>query len=160
MSDIYRIRRTVKQEEARPNPSDRPSYEHPEGNPVKDEELMALLNDVNEAVSSQEDEVREVPDEQSNGCADLGTLISPPSELAYPQVYTPLAGVTTSMEPTALSVMPASQAPQNIAPQAFPPHHVSVPYSAPPPLVVYMPHPPYQMTLYPIYPVFFPPPVM
>jgi len=202
MSDIYRIRRTIKQEEARPNSSDQPSYEHPEGNPVKDEELMAPLEGANEAVSSQEDEYSEVPDKQSNRCTDPGTRISPPSEpahretlsssqlraafaalppliypqargrhtltqvaessaaLPHPQVYTPLAGVTASVEPTVLSAMPTSQVSQNIAPPVFLPHNASVPYYTPSPLVVFMSHPPYQMTLYPIYPVFFPPPVI
>jgi hypothetical protein len=120
--------------------------------PLKDE-------DVNEAVSSQKDEA---PNEQLNGCTDLGTPISPPSqaEPAYPHVCTP--HVTASVEPTALSVMPPSQVTQNmaLAPPVFPPHNVPMPYYTPPPLVVYMPHPPYQMTLYPICPVFFPPPVV
>jgi hypothetical protein len=160
MSDIYRIRRTIKQEESQTISRDQPSYEYPEDNPVKVEELVAPLESVNEADSSQEDDDPEVPDEQSKGCADPGIPMSPPFEPAHPQVYTPLAGVTPSVEHTALSMMPASQVSQNIAPPVFPPYDASVPYYTPPPLVVYMPHPPYQMTLYPVYPVFFPPPTI
>jgi hypothetical protein len=62
-----------------------------------------------------------------------------------------------SMESTALSVMPATQATHYIAPPPPPP--VPPPHwYMPPPLVVYIPYPPYQMTLYPLYPVYLPPP--
>jgi len=56
------------------------------------------------------------------------------------------------------AVMPTSQVTHNIAPPVPPPHDASVPYYTPQPLIVYMPHPPYQMTLYPVYPVHYPPP--
>lgn len=140
MSDIYRLRKTIKQEEARPMSSDRPSYEH---------------EDVSEAEPSQVDEESEVSDEQSNGCADPGTPISSTfcSASPGPQMHTP--GTTASAESPALSVVPASQMTHNIAPPVLPLPSVPVPYYMPiPPLVIYTPYPPYQMTLYPVY---FPP---
>jgi hypothetical protein len=160
MSDIYRIRRFIKQEEARPISSDQPSDEHPESHPVKNEELTVTVPlGVNEAESSQMDEDSEVSDEQDNECADPRTPMSSRSEPAHPQVYTP--GATPCAESTTLSVVAASQVAHNlIAPPVLPPYDVTAPYYTPPPLVVYMPHPPYQMTLYPVYPVFFPPPAI
>ena len=67
------------------------------------------------------------------------------------------------------AVVPASQLAHNITPFASSPHDASVPYYAsgyvpyytPQTLVVYVPNPPYQMTqmtLYPIYPMHYPPP--
>jgi len=155
MFDIYRLRKTIKQEEARPVSSDRLSYEHSEGSPTKYEELMVPFEDVSEAEPSQVDEESEVSDEQSNGCADPGTPISSTfcSTSPGPQMHTP--GTTASAESPALSVVPASQMTPNIAPPVLPLPSAPVPYYMPvPPLVIYTPYPPYQMTLYPVY---FPP---
>ena len=223
MHDIYRIRKTIEQEDsvARPNSSTQPSYECSEDSPAEVEELL-YSEDVSEAGSSPVDVKLEVSDEQSNGCADPGTPMSPTPGPASHEVSTP--GVTTAAESTPISVggktyhhlpahlaaqaaalpplpippqrgrhhshqtpvsaptitfapvigsaihsapaptpavVPASQVTHNIIPPVPLPHDTLVPYYTPQPLVVYVPHPPYQMTqmiLYPVYPVHYPPP--
>jgi hypothetical protein len=61
-----------------------------------------------------------------------------------------------SMESTAWPV--ASQATHYITPPPPPPppHNMPGSWFMPPPVVVYIPNPPYQMTLYPLYPVYLP----
>jgi len=64
-----------------------------------------------------------------------------------------------SMEYAALPVVPATQPTHYIAlPPVPPPHNLPPHWYMPPPLVVNIPYPPYQMTLYPLYPVYLPPP--
>lgn len=175
MQDIYRLRKIVKQEEAARSSmstdGDQPNYEHSasEGSPIKeDEEPTIQPEDASETGSTTEvDEDLDVLDEQSDGYADPGILTSPPPGSAIPHLYTAgaAAGVefaaspvvpAASMESTAMPVVPATQATHYIAPPPpVPPPH----WYMPPPLVVYTPHPPYQMTLYPLYPVYLPPPI-
>lgn len=162
MLDIYSLRRIVKREEAaRSMSSDQPIFEHSEGSAMKedeDEETTDQPEDVSVSDTTQIDEDLDVSDEQSDGCADPGIPTSPPSGSAIPHVYT--AGAVASMEAAALPVVPAAQMAHNIAPPLIPPpYSMPAPYYLPtPPLVVHIPYPPYQMTLYPIYPVYFPPP--
>jgi len=56
------------------------------------------------------------------------------------------------------TVVPASQVTHNIAPPLPLSHDASVPCYMPRPLVIYIPRPPYQMTLYPLYQVYYRPP--
>lgn len=73
----------------------------------------------------------------------------------------PFIGSTIhSAPPSTLAVMPASHLTHNLAPPVPPPHDASVPHPhyTPQPLIVNMPHPSYQMTLYPVYPMHYPPP--
>ena len=102
MADIYRIRKTIKQEDsvARPISSNQPSYERSKDSPSEVEELL-FPEDASEAESCRVDEKPEVSDEQSNGCVDPGTPLPPtPSH----RMYTPLARVTPSAESTPISV--------------------------------------------------------
>ena len=218
MTDIYRLRKIVKQEEATRSTSlssGQPSYEHSEGSPIKEDEdedttipsedaSMTDLTQIDEdldvsdeqsdgcadpgvptsppsgsaiphvytagakettvrpddacaTTSTQVDENLDVSDEQSDGCADPGHPTSPPSSSAIPHVYTTGAGA--SMESAPLPVASTAQVAHNFASPPVPlPHSMPPPGYMPPPLVVYIPHPPYQMTLYPVYPVYFPPP--
>ena len=161
MLDIYSLRRIVKREgAARSMSSDQPTSEHSEGSAMKedeDEETTDQPEDVSVSDTTQIDEDLDVSDEQSDGCTDPGILTSPPSGSAIPHVYT--AGAAASMETAALPVVPATQMAHNIASLMPLPYSIPAPYYLPtPPLVVYIPYPPYQMTLYPIYPVYFPPP--
>ena len=66
-----------------------------------------------------------------------------------------------SMEPTGLPIVPATQATHDTAPLPPPvptPHNMPGQWLMPPPVVVNIPNPPYQMTLYPLFLVFFPSP--
>ncbi len=65
-----------------------------------------------------------------------------------------------SMASAALPVVPATQATHYIAPPppVPPPHDMPMPWYMPPPIIAYIPFPPYEMTLYPLHPVYFPPP--
>jgi len=156
--DIYSLRRIVKREEAaRSVSSDQPSSEHSEGTTIKedeDEETTIQPEDASVTDLTQVEEEGLESDEQSDGSTDLGIPASPPSSSAIPHVYT--AGAAASMESAALPVGPATQVVHNITPLVPVLQSMPVPYHMPaPPLVVYIPYPPYQMTLYPVY---FPPP--
>ena len=133
--------------------SDQPTTEHSEGTTIKedeDEETTIQPEDASVTDATRVDEEDLESDEQSDGRTDSEVPTSPPSGSAIPQVYT--AGAAASMESAALPVGPATQVAHNI-------HSMPMPHYIPaPPLVVYIPYPPYQMTLYPIYPVYFPPP--
>jgi len=94
--------------------------------------------------------------------ASMEPTVSPASSMA-PAIspFVPAA----SMESGALSVVPATQATHYIAPPpppppppVPPPHDMPAHWYMPPPVVVYKPQPPYHMTLYPLYPVYIPPP--
>jgi hypothetical protein len=165
------MRKTLEREGTQPISGDQLNYEHSEDSPAEVEELLVPA-DVGEAEASRIDEKREVSDEQSTDdrskCVDPVTTMIPTSGLAStPDGYTP--GPAAMGESTALSMMSASQVNHSISPPAppvsvFPTHDAPMPYSyhymPAPPLVVYIPYPPYQMTLYPIYPVYFPPPTI
>jgi hypothetical protein len=178
------LRKIVKMEEAARSMSsdgDQTDYERSEGSPIsEDEEPSTQPEDVSETGSTSEvDEDLDVLDEQSDGYADL---TSPPGP-AIPHLYTagaaaagmeiavspivPAASVeptispvvlAASMEPAALPVVPATQATHYFAPPlpVPPPHDMPAGWYMPPPVVVNIPNPPYQMTLYPLYPVYFP----
>jgi hypothetical protein len=162
MHEIYRMRKIAKREEAaRSISSDQLSYEHSEGSLTKEDEdeetTVQETEDTSVTDPTQADEDLEDSDEQSDGCTDSGTRTSPPSDSAIHDVYT--AGAAASMEYAALPAVPATQWVHNFAPPPVPPpHSMPMPCYMPPPLVVYLPYPPYQMTLYPVYPVYFPPP--
>lgn len=145
------------EEAARSVSSDHPSSEHSEGTTIKedeDEETTIQPEDDSVADLTQVDEEDLEFDEQSDGSTDPGTPTSPPSGSAIPHAYT--AGAAASLVPTALTVGSATQVAHNITPLVPPMHSMPVPHYMPvPPLVVYTPHPPYQMTLYPVY---YPPP--
>jgi hypothetical protein len=83
--------------------------------------------------------------------------VSPASSMA-PTIspVMPAAG----MESAALPVVPATQPTHYFGPlpPVPPPHNMPPHWYMPPPLVVSIPYPPYQMTLYPLYPVYLPPP--
>jgi hypothetical protein len=87
--------------------------------------------------------------------------VSPTSSMA-PAI--PPVVPAASMEYTALPAVHATQPTYYIAPPPPPPPPVPPPHEMPPhwymppPVVVYIPDPPYQMTLYPLYPVYLPPP--
>lgn len=100
-NDIYRIRKTIKQENLmdQPRSSHRPSYERSKDSPAEVEELL-FPEDLS-AGSNQMDEKPEFSDEQSNGCADPGTPMSPTSEPAS-QASTP--SVTAIAESASISV--------------------------------------------------------
>lgn len=216
MDDLYRIRKTIEQEDsvARSISSNQPSYERSKDSPAEVEELL-YPEDVSEAGSSQVDVKMEVSDEQSNGCADPRTPMSPtpgpashlsspspadaestpisvdgktyhhlpahlavqaaalpplipPERVRHHSHQTPISAPTITFAPVVSppihsgpaptsAVMPASQVTHNMAPPVLPPHDASVPYYMSRPLVVYIPRPPYQMTLYPLYQVYYPP---
>jgi hypothetical protein len=89
--------------------------------------------------------------------ASMEPTVSPASSMA--PAISPVIPAA-SMESLALPVAPATQ-PNYIAPPpplVHPPHDMPPQGYMPPPLVVYIPYPPYQMTLYPLYPVYLPPP--
>lgn len=147
MTDIHRIRMTIKQEDpvTRPISSNQPqaSYERSRDSPAEVEELL-FPEDTNEAGSSQVDEKPKVC-EQSNRCADPGTPMSPTPGPASHRAYTP--GVTASAQSTPISVngktyhhLPAHLAAQAAAlPPLIPrqrpdrPHWHRIPVSAPTP---------------------------
>ena len=141
------------EEAARSTSSDQPTSEHSEGTTIKeDEETTIQLEPEDASVTdlTQVDEEDLESDEQSDECTDPEIPASPPSGSAISHVYT--AGAAASMESASLPVGPATQVVHNF-------HSMPVPHYMPvPPLVVYIPYPPYQMTLYPVYPVYFPPP--
>lgn len=144
------------EEAARSISSDQPSPEHSEGSTTikededDDEETTIQPEDASVTDPTQVDVEDLGSDEQSDGRTDPEFPTSPPSGSAIPHVYT--AGAAASMESASLPVGPATQVAHNI-------HSMPVPHYMPaPPLVVYIPYPPYQMTLYPVYPVYFPPP--
>jgi hypothetical protein len=144
------MRKIVKQEKAAQAISSDQS-EDSGGSPatVKDEELEIQIQDVGEAESNQIDEDSEVSYEPSDasGRADSMPLMSPTPSSATPQVCT--TGATTSAELVAPPVLRGTP----YIPPPVPPLY----YLPAPPLVAYIPHPPYQITLYPIY---FPPPTL
>lgn len=159
MEDEYGT--TVKREEvALSMLSDQLSNEHSEGSPARDEGSMIRPEDDGKAGSSQADEDPEVSDERANGCTNSSAPTSPSlsgSASPQPQFYTPVP--TPGVESAAPSVVPTAQVTHHTAPPALPPHNIPGPYYLPqPPLVVYLTHPPYQMTFYPVYPAYFPMP--
>jgi hypothetical protein len=90
--------------------------------------------------------------------ASMEPTVSPASSMA--PVISPVVPAA-SLESTALPVVPATQLTHYIAPPpppVPPPDNMPPQWFMPPPLVVYIPYPPYQMTLYPLYPVYLPPP--
>ena len=86
--------------------------------------------------------------------ASVGPTVSPASSVAPAISPVPPAA---SMELAALPVVPATQATHYIAPPlpVPPPHDLPAGWYMPPPVVIYIPNPPYRMTLYPLYPVYF-----
>lgn len=187
MQDIYRFRKIVKREEATRSMSsdgdDEPNYEHSEGSPIKDDEEPTIQPEVaSETGSTTEvDEVLSVLDDESDsdGYPDPGILTSSPPGSVTPHLYTASSSTdmeftpspvmpTASMEPavspaasmgsTALPVVPATQPTHYTVPPVPPPHDMPPQWFMPPPIVAYIPYPPYQMTLYPLYPVYLPPP--
>ncbi len=176
MQDIYRLRKIVQQEEAAQSVSSdsgQPSYEHSKGSPIKeeDEEPTTQLEGASESGSITEvDEGLDVSDEQSDGCADpeVPSPGSPPPGPTVPHLYTEGAAAdmefaaspavpAASMESAALPFVPATQT-THCTPPVPAPHNVPGSWYMPPPVVVYIPNPPYQMTLYPLYPVYIPQP--
>ena len=165
MQDIYRLRKIVKQEEAARSTSsvtdgDQPDYERSEASPIKKEEESTIQpEDASETGSTTEvDEDLDVLDEQSE-------------ESASPHLYTAAASMefaassvvpATSMESSALPIVPATQTTHYMAPpppSPVPPsHNMPGQWFMPPPVVITLAHPPYQMTLYPLYPVYLPSP--
>jgi len=115
-----------------------------------------------------------LPAHLATRAAALPPLPIPPQRGRHPghRVETPVSapaitfapvigsGIHSAPAPTP-AVVPASQVTYNIIPPVAPPHDTLVPYYTPQPLVVYVPHPPYQMTqmvLYPVYPAHYPSP--
>ena len=173
--------------DARPMSSDgdqpTSNYEHSEDSPIEEDEKPTIkLEDVSEVGSTTE--VDEDLDEQSDEYSDPGIITSPSPGSAIPHLYTAGAAASTefaaspvvpavSMESTvspvvpaagmestaALPVVPATQAAHYIAPPPVPPpHNVAGSWFMPPPVIVHIPYPPYHMTLYPLCPVYVPPP--
>ena len=121
-----------------------------------------------------------LPGHLATQAAALPPLPKPPKRGRHPGHQIPVSAPTLTFAPVinpaihsapapTPAVVPASQVAHNITPFAPLPHVASVPYYTsgsvpyytPQPLVVYVPHPPYQMTqmtLYPIYPLHYPPP--
>ena len=117
MTDIYRLRKIVKQEEAAQSAglsSDPPSYEHSEGSPIKEEDEDETIpsEDASMTDLTQIDEDLDVSDEQSDGCADPGIPTSPPSGPAIPHVYTAGAEETT-IRPDDASATDSAQVDEN-----------------------------------------------
>jgi hypothetical protein len=154
----------------------------------EDEEPTIKPEDISETGPATEvDEDLDLLDEQSDGYAEPGIFTSPPPGSAVPHPGMEFAAspavpaVSTettvppassmapaispvvraaSMESTALSVVPqvthySSTPPPPAVP---PPHNTPGSWFMPPPVVVHISDPPYQMTLYPLYPVYLPPP--
>ena len=90
--------------------------------------------------------------------ANIEPTVSPACSMA--PAVSPIVPAA-SMEATGLPVVPATQATHDAAPLPPPvptPHNMPGQWFMPPPVVVNIPNPPYQMTLYPLFPVFFPSP--
>jgi hypothetical protein len=115
MTDIYRMRRIVKQEEAaRSMSSDPPSYEHSEGSPIKEEAAETIPSEDSSMTDlTQIDEDLDVSDEQSDGCADLGIPTSPPSGSAILHVYNAVAEETT-IQPDDASVTDSTRVDEDL----------------------------------------------
>lgn len=154
----------------------------------EDEEPTIKPEDISETGSAAEvDEDLDLLDEQFDGYAEPGISTSPPpgsaahpgmefaASPAVPAVSTettvpPASSMApaispvvpaSSMESTALSVVPQAthyNTPPPPPPPVPPPHNTPGSWFMPPPVVVNIPNPPYQMTLYPLYPVYLPPP--
>lgn len=184
MQDIYRLRKIVKQEESArssmSSDSDQPSCERSEGSPINEDEVSTIqLEDISEMGSTTEvDEDLDVLDEQSDGYADPGNFPSRPTGSASLHLHTASARAgmefaaspaipAASMEPTVSPASSIAPAMESAALPAVPathwqathfPYYMPPGWFMPPPVVVYIPNPPYQMTLYPLYPVYCPPP--
>lgn len=174
MQDIYRLRKIVKMEEAARSMSsdgDQTNYEHSEGSPITEDEETSIKDSSEIGSTSEVDDDLDVLDEESDEYAHPGVLTCPPPGSANPHPYTAGAAAgmppaispvvpAASMEYTALSVVPATQETHYFAPPlpVPPPHDMPAGWYMPPPVVVNIPNPPYQMTLYPLYPVYFPSP--
>lgn len=160
------------------------NYEHSEDSPIEEDEKPTIkLEDVSEAGSTTE--VDEDLDGQFDVYSDPGIITSPPPGSTIPHLYT--ASATASMEfdaspvvpavsmestvspvvpaastesVTASPVVPATHAVRCIAPpRPMPlPHNMSGSWFMPPPVIIHTPYPPYRMTLYPLCPVYLPPP--
>lgn len=89
--------------------------------------------------------------------ASVEPTVSPASSVA--PAISPVVPATSMESAAALLVEPATHfnAPP-LPPLPPPPPSYDMPagWYMPPPVVVYIPNPPYQMTLYPLYPVYFP----
>ena len=165
---------------------DQPNYEHSEGSPIKkeeEEEPTIQPEDASETGPGSTTEVDEDLDDldDSEQCeyADTGILTSPPPCSAIPRQFTagaaagmeiatspvvpatkmePTVSPASSMAPAISPVVPATRATHHIAPPppVPPSHDMPGQWFMPPPVVISLAHPPYQMTLYPLYPVYLP----
>jgi hypothetical protein len=186
MQDIYRLRKIVKEEAAPSASSDSPISEDEEpsiqpedasetGSTSEVEEELDVLDEQSDGYADPGILTSPPPGSATHlynagaatdvkfavspvmPAASVEPTISPASSMA-PAIS--LAVPAASIESAALPVVPGIQATHYFAPPlpVPPPHDLPAGWYMPPPVVVNIPNPPYQMTLYPLYPVYFPSP--